>query len=947
MRWLMNGMVSGGAPLSAYVDEAALLQTSLHVLQAKAAGRPAAKHFTGGIELNDPAEAGWIVVVPDDDEGRRIAAALAPLIEHRVRVRDPDAGHEPYAPEQVTRYFPATAAAQPALGEWFEKNIASPISGDIMDGKPFYVLLAGSPQKIPFELDHMIFAGNQTVGRLSFPDVESYRNYADKVVAWEPDDDAARTPRKDVPLGIFAPDHGPQDPTHLSRRYLADELAGWFAAKDATRRRVARIGEDASRDALLGLLRGDAPVFSGPRLLFSASHGLAIHGEGNAHRVQRRATQGAICCQDARYLDDEILTADALGGGALLPGGVWMLFACFGAGTPVASDFFRALGDPTLLGFHDGGPFIAALPTRLLANPDGPLAVIAHLDPGFIHSFSDPVGVGGERRAAILKVIQLLLVKGTRVGVATDSISGQLGSFGERLRQMNHVLEDTFGKPAGALAATFAAKGGDPEIVELRHKIVDLAVAYDDFRNFSILGDPAVKVPRAGARRAAARAAAASTATAGAPVAARAQALPAAMVEAQRDDRLVFATAEALFSSRGVALRPGGATVIVLTSTACGDVASVHEQPAEGGGAAGGPARRYYEAVEHQDCDLVAEIRFSAAEARPAPQLRLRLTNGVRLRYGEAISLFGDFYGIPGVRVGDAEEAFLRVFATFEHGDNAEMRRILGVMARERRAVEGAPGGDTAAAYEHAGDELNGDYNRATGGGSPFTALFPKGRFLDLAAVNYDHFAFDALAAYRAGHAAACHAALAARGGGSDEERRRLLERAYLMNACADHFLTDLFASGHLRVPRREIAAHGWFQIVGDLLAKRMHDEDNARGLLVKNGLGEAWRTYGDRHFHAPENEVGRRLVREAVRASAAEVWAAFDAEAEPRFAALDIVPDIGDALTSTANHAPLLVIDGGVLKRRKDLFDPGCREWVADFSSVWALLRTAAKGGF
>src|SRR5206468_1692437 len=148
-------------------------------------------------------------------------------------------------------------------------------------------------------------------------------------------------------------------------------------------------------------------------------------------------------------------------------------------------------------------------------------------------------------------------------------------------------------------------------------------------------------------------------------------------------------------------------------------------------------------------------------------------------------------------------------------------------------------------AYARAGGELNGDYNRATGGGSFISALFPRGRFLELAGVNFDHFGRDAVAAYRAAHAAACQAAREAKDAGSAAEQRRGLERAYLMNAGADHFLTDLFASGHLRVPRRELHEHGFVKMVGDLLAKRMHDEDNQLGLVVVNRRRQEWRAYG------------------------------------------------------------------------------------------------------
>jgi hypothetical protein len=60
------------------------------------------------------------------------------------------------------------------------------------------------------------------------------------------------------------------------------------------------------------------------------------------------------------------------------------------------------------------------------------------------------------------------------------------------------------------------------------------------------------------------------------------------------------------------------------------------------------------------------------------------------------------------------------------------------------------------------------------------------------------------------------------------------------------HFLTDGFASGHMRTPRSRLAESG------SLLSGVMHDFDNRMGLLVKNGFGETWRAFGDSHLEIP-----------------------------------------------------------------------------------------------
>jgi len=54
------------------------------------------------------------------------------------------------------------------------------------------------------------------------------------------------------------------------------------------------------------------------------------------------------------------------------------------------------------------------------------------------------------------------------------------------------------------------------------------------------------------------------------------------------------------------------------------------------------------------------------------------------------------------------------------------------------------------------------------------------------------------------------------------------------------HFMTDAFASGHMRTPRKALGQRGAF------LAKVMHDIDNKVGLWVKDGFGDVWRAFGD-----------------------------------------------------------------------------------------------------
>src|SRR5580698_3373746 len=109
---------------------------------------------------------------------------------------------------------------------------------------------------------------------------------------------------------------------------------------------------------------------------------------------------------------DQITAAD-LQGRKFLPGGLWLMFACFGAGTPSRSVYAPWLERLTDLGLcripaqsvlaalprPGERPFVAALAEAALASPDGPLGVIGHVDLAWTWSFLDDVAVAGGKGA--------------------------------------------------------------------------------------------------------------------------------------------------------------------------------------------------------------------------------------------------------------------------------------------------------------------------------------------------------------------------------------------------------------------------------------------------------------------------------------------------------------------------------------------------------------------
>src|SRR5262249_25945584 len=85
----------------------------------------------------------------------------------------------------------------------------------------------------------------------------------------------------------------------------------------------------------------------------------------------------------------------------------------------------------------------------------------------------------------------------------------------------------------------------------------------------------------------------------------------------------------------------------------------------------------------------------------------------------------------------------------------------------------------------NSGDQYDIQYNFITGALPTTPWYLSKGRYLQLAATNWDHFGANAIAAYSAGHACAVDQAAAGN-----------VMQAYATEAFACHFLADLFSSG-------------------------------------------------------------------------------------------------------------------------------------------------------
>ncbi|HEX9733970.1 MAG TPA: hypothetical protein VGG06_18515 [Thermoanaerobaculia bacterium] len=389
-----------------------------------------------GVATGDLASAGWGVVFA---EGVDAAArdALGPLLHRRRR-------------QAGDRFRELTYRSGEGAAEFRSRLRAGHGRVDPRQ-VPWYLLLVGDPEDLPhgFELDLDV---PHAVGRLTGDDAGDLAAYARRVVEAED-----RPPRRAPRAAVFAPTHPDDPPTAACARHLARPLAR-LAGPDAS----VLVGRRATRAALLEMIAG------GPDLLVAAGHSAAFPSN---HGCQRER-QGALICADwpgpvrrqGAIPAAHTVAAEDLPFGALAAG-VAILFGCHTAGTP-RHDVYAGhrRKDARVL---TARAFVAALPRRLLGREGGALAVIGHVGRAFEASFF----WRGARQTGPFEDAVRALLDGRRLGEALDG-------FGQRFADV---------------AVTWARSRMDPQAT--RPDPLDLWVAFHDARSWSLLGDPAVRLP--------------------------------------------------------------------------------------------------------------------------------------------------------------------------------------------------------------------------------------------------------------------------------------------------------------------------------------------------------------------------------------------------------------------------------------------------------------------
>lgn len=413
------------------------------------------------VDPTDVSRAGWAVVFAKDTP-EEIRAALQPLIAHRQTQVGADRC-------KVLEYRP-----DEGMKDWLKRHGVYP--GTVAPTKvPYYVLLVGDPSALPFQFQYLLDI-EYAVGRVAFDRPDDYRQYAESVVAYE----TAAAPPNDREIVYWGARHPADRATQMSADHLITPLDQGLAAANGEEA-VPSIAtwlsyqsrcfkaKDATKANLLDVLhaRGESKR---PAMLFTASHGMGWPMSNS----QQRAEQGALLCQDwsgfGGVKREQYLAAEDVADDARLHGLVTFLFACYGAGTPDHDQFLAERNKgPVRIAER---PFVAALPQRLLAHPNGgALAVLGHVERAWGYSIKPP-GVGAQLQP--YRNLMGRILSGEPVGHATKDFSEKYAALSAELLSL---LDET--QPHATL---------NPR---------DLAwtwIERNDAQNYVLLGDPAVRV---------------------------------------------------------------------------------------------------------------------------------------------------------------------------------------------------------------------------------------------------------------------------------------------------------------------------------------------------------------------------------------------------------------------------------------------------------------------
>ena len=419
-----------------------------------------------GVDPTDLAQAGWGIIFPVADQALPLTvAAIKEALKPLLDLRRSQAG------QHFKEYYERGAGYRPndTVRDFLRRQNARPEDPADPDKVPYYLLIVGSPEAIPFHFQYQLDV-QYAVGRIDFGNnLDAYARYAQSVVACEKE--VKLTPR----AAFFGTTNPNDQMTALSAQHLVTPLYTRLQERYREKWQFDKIvGQEASRDRLLQLVGGD----DAPALLFTACHGMEFPKDDDLGR--QVGYQGALLCQDwagpeadsANIPRSYFLAGEDLPEQANLQGMIAFFFACYSAGTPLYDEYtkqaFKERGETIT-----DAPFIAALPKAMLSLQNGgALAVVGHVERAWGMSF---LGQRQSQQIAVFESALEHILKGHPVGSAMEYFNGRYAALSTELTA---TLDE----------ASFGRRPEDYELAELW-------TANNDARGYIIIGDPAVCLP--------------------------------------------------------------------------------------------------------------------------------------------------------------------------------------------------------------------------------------------------------------------------------------------------------------------------------------------------------------------------------------------------------------------------------------------------------------------
>ena len=421
-----------------------------------------------GVDVKCLGQAGWGVIFADDADPA-VEHALQPLLA--LRAAQADTYFRSYSGQQGFK------VGNDDKGQFLARYKAGPGPADPAR-VPYYLLIVGSPDKIPYRFQSQLDV-QYAVGRIHFDRLADYVTYAESVVAAETG--RVKLPRQATFFGVTHPNTDPA--TEQSLAYLINPLSKALNTADGWTLEPVH-GAAASKAALRSRLGGSQT----PALLFTAGHGLNVSAS-NRRKLAPTDYQGALICADwpgpgtPFEHKDYYFAGSDLSEDANLLGLIACFFACYGAGTPQEDVYSRlqrmqigqAPGPAIQLAAK---PFIAGLPRRMLSAPGGgALAVIGHVERTWPSSYLWLRQADGTLppQTATFESMLKRLMDGYPVGAAVEYLNQR---YAELATELKTLLED-------------AEYPGFKDGV----KLANTWMAANDAQWYTIVGDPAVRLP--------------------------------------------------------------------------------------------------------------------------------------------------------------------------------------------------------------------------------------------------------------------------------------------------------------------------------------------------------------------------------------------------------------------------------------------------------------------